>query len=526
MSFSSCNPAHVFIDLATFSEQEGFIYGGPDAITMFVASVTKANWFSYIPISLRLNGVIDFGQKNVSASVNRSGDYVLHVWFRAQIPQLELVQDGNIFVDASVRWTRNLMHNLFERVSISFNELIVEEFDNYWLDFNFQFRKRGSKRIGYRNMIGDIASMTTAVLVGGAPPFGVLGTGGYFSVPFPFWFTEDSGIALPVAALPFNDVKINYVFRRWEDLLVVFPGTAGGGGTRSATCADVFVFGQSGQRPTLLDPQTMAHYAVVHNDERVKMGDASRDILITQIQATQAAPFKDISTLTSFDLRLSHSIILFCFAAQNVSLLSLASAACGGEWSNYTTEPNYAGLDPIAFSTLVYENTCRVAQGSDYYSLILPDLLSEATPDETGYHFWTYALLPWDPLKPSGSTNYSKLANVSISHNMSPAAQAACGIGTPGGVPEDQSGNAIQWPDSSGVLQDFKQSFRHILVAKNWNIAQTQILPHGKIQGENRWLPLLNKIKKVGKQCYRLVSSVIKKTQEARYLVAGNSVYI
>jgi hypothetical protein len=510
MSFSSCNPAHVFIDLATFSEQEGFIYGGPDAITLFVASVQKANWFSYIPISLRQNGVIDFGQKNVSASVNRSGDYVLHVWFRAQIPQLELVQDGNIFENATIRWTRNLMHNLFERVSISFNELIVEEFDSYWLDFNYGFRKSASKRVGYRNMIGDIMSMTTTAAIGPvdmSQPSSPLGTGGYFSVPFPFWFTEDSGIALPVAALPFNDVKINYVFRKWEDLLIVYPGsTEATNGTRTATCADVSVVGQSGQKPSLLDPQTNAHYAVVHNDERVKMGDAPRDILITQIQATQAAPFKDISSLTSFDLRLSHSIILFCFAAQNVSLLSRSSASCGGEWSNYTTEPDYNGLDPIAFSTLVYENTCRVAQGSDYYSLILPDLLSDAIPEDTGYHFWTYALLPWDPLKPSGSTNYSKLANVSISHNMSPAAQAACGIGTSGNSPEDHMGEPIQYPNADGTLVDFKQSFRHILVAKNWNIAR---VANGSRKVRNRWLPqIISKIITVGKQCNHLVLRV------------------
>jgi hypothetical protein len=113
MSFSSANPAHLFIDLATFSEQEGFMYGGPDAITWFVGAVQKSNWFSYIPITLRQSGVVDFGQKNVSASLNRSGDYVLHSWFRAQIPQIELVQDGTIFLDATLRWTRNLMHNIF-----------------------------------------------------------------------------------------------------------------------------------------------------------------------------------------------------------------------------------------------------------------------------------------------------------------------------------------------------------------------------------------------------------------------------
>lgn len=476
MSFSVCNASHLFIDLATFSEIEGFLYGGPDAITWFVAAVQKANWFSYLPITLRHNGTVDFGQKNVSASVNRSGDYVLHVWFRAQIPQLELVQPGGasgIFLDSSIRWTRNLMHNLFDKVNISFNELVVQEMDNYWLDFNFQFRKAGAKRIGYRNMIGDIASMTTPV-----PPGTPLGTGGYFSVPFPFWFGEDSGIALPVAALPFNDIKINYVFRRWEDLVVVFPGTLATGGPsgpgtgRAATCSDVFVFGSTTQKPSLLDPQTNAHYAVVHNDERVKMGDAPRDMLIHQIQGTQNAPFKDISSRTTFDIRLSHSIVLFAFSAQNISLLTVNSGMCGGEWSNYTTEPGYAGLDPLSFTTLVYENTCRLAQGSDYYSLIHPDLLSTATPDETGYHLWSYSLAPWDPLKPAGSTNFSKLANVSISHDMSPAAQASAGIGTASGSPEDQNGNILQYPDSSGTEVDFPQKYRHIFVARNWNIAR------------------------------------------------------
>lgn len=473
MSFTSANPSHLFIDLATFSEIEGFLYGGPDAITWFVAAVQKANWFSYIPITLRHNGCIDFGQRNVSATVNRSGDYVLHTWFRVRIPQIQLVQDGTIFLDASLRWTRFLLHNIFERVNITFNELVVHEFDNHWLDNRFQFAVDASKRIGYRNMVGDIAAMTTPV-----PLDTPLGTGGFFSVPLPFFFTEDSGIALPVAALPFNDIKINYNFRRWQELVVVFPGTLavggpGGPGTgRAATTADVFVVGQQGQQPRFEDPQTNAHYAVVHNDERVKMGDAPRDILMHQIQSTQYAPFKDISTRTSFDIRLSHSIVSFFFEAQNVSLLQVNGGSGGGEWSNYTTEPNYAGLDPIAFTTLVYENTVRIAQGSDYYSLTLPYYLSIAIPDETGYHAWFYSIKPWDPLRPAGSTNYSKLANVSIAHDMSPAALAAAGIGTASGQPEDQNGNIIQYPDTTGNLVDFPQKFRHIFVARNWNIGR------------------------------------------------------
>lgn len=475
---SSVSTSVTFIDLATYSELEGFVYGGPEAITWFVASVQKANWFSYVPISLRHTaGNVDFGAKNVAASVNRSGDYVIHVWFRAQIPQIELYNPLSglpLATNASIRWTRYLMHNLFEKINISFNELVVQEFDNFWLDFNFQFRTPTSKRTVYNNMVGNIDAMTSPVGVG-VP----LGTGGFFSVPFPFFFAEDSGIALPVAALPFNDIKINYNFRRWQDLVMIYPGNSMGGvpaTNQIATVNNVRVVGTQSTLPSLQDPMSLAHYAVVHNDERVKMGDAPRDILIHQTQATQLAPFKDVSTRSCFDIRFSHAIVLFMYAAQNYSLYNIGKGIYGAEWSNYTTQSamvsSGTGPDPIAYTTLLYENTPRLAMGSDYFALMQPFLLSTAAPSggpDTGYHLWTYSLKPWDATRPAGSTNYSKLANVSIQHDMSPAAQNAAGVN---GAPVDYTGVAIVFPESSGQSVAWPQVWNHILEARNWNIAR------------------------------------------------------
>ena len=73
------------------------------------------------------------------------------------------------------------------------------------MDFHYQFKISASKRAGYRNMIGDVASLTDYVGLG-VP----LGTESYINVRFPLWFSVDSGRALPVAALPFNETKINY----------------------------------------------------------------------------------------------------------------------------------------------------------------------------------------------------------------------------------------------------------------------------------------------------------------------------
>jgi len=443
---SSCNnnAQSAFVDLATFAEPEAFFYGG-ECISWFVSAVQKSNWFSVVPLSVRHQGTFGFGQRNVSATLNRSGDYILNVWFRCRIPAVQLAAGVN--TDARIRWTRNLMHNIFEKVSVMHNELVVHEFDNCWLDFNYQYQLPASKRIGYRNMIGDVAAMTQPV-----GPSVTLGTDGFFTVPLPFWFTADSGVALPMAALPYNEVRINYCFRTLAELLVLDLGT--GGGTVPTLAGSVTA--NDGGAVDMRSPETYAEYVIVHNDERVKMGDAPRDIAMKQTQMVSRTPVNTALADQRFDLRLSHSIIQFFFAYRNT--------ATAGEQSNYTTEPNYAGLDPISQSKLEYESTNRLDMGSDFYSLIQPYYHAPAIPDETGYHMWTYALHPWEAVKPSGSTNYSKLANVSITHTLSTAGvNAAAGTNAAGGTITRNTGAG-----TATLLQ----TFEHVFHAHNWNIVR------------------------------------------------------
>ena len=469
----SVSTAAGFVDLATMDELGSFLYGGPYCISYFVAGVQKSNWFTIVPIQLRGNGTFDFGQESVSSSLNRSGDYVLNCWLRAEIPSIGYTNTVTPGAGNTVRWTRNLMHNLIKRVCITFNELGVEEFDNYWLDMNFMYRIPSHKQAGYRAMIGDVPSLITPLIASAAHTNteGVL-LGGNFTVIIPFWFGEDSGIALPIAALPFNDVKINYEFRNIDDLLV-FNGPAATNNISAITAYKVEFSATTGLTEytpqstlSLKSAYTYAHYAVVHNDERVKMGDAPRDSAIRQVQTVCGCDLTPGQTEFCFDVRLSHQIVQYFFAFKNKSVK--------GEHSNYTTNINYgvpAGVwnatpqgyntwwNPIASSALIYENTCRLDYQSDFYSLIHPYLHNEAVPSANsnlpalGTHMWTYALKNWDPLSPSGSTSYSKLANVQIRHKLSNQAQYYLG-------------NTLV----NGANVPLK--LQSIFVAQNWNIAR------------------------------------------------------
>ena len=38
-------------------------------------------------------------------------------------------------------------------------------------------------------------------------------------LPLPFFFSRDSGVSLPTAALPYNEIKMEFTFRNAADLL-------------------------------------------------------------------------------------------------------------------------------------------------------------------------------------------------------------------------------------------------------------------------------------------------------------------
>lgn len=149
-----------FIDLATYDEQEKYMYGGDNATAYFVRETRKATWFTQVPVNLsRASGQPDFNQE-WSVSISRAGDYLLQTWLRVVIPSVQLSTSNVHGTAGRLRWTRNLMHNLIRDCVISFNDLVAARFDNYHLDFWAAFTVPAGKLNGYNNMIGNIDELT------------------------------------------------------------------------------------------------------------------------------------------------------------------------------------------------------------------------------------------------------------------------------------------------------------------------------------------------------------------------------
>ena len=400
---------------------------GPDATAYFVRETRKSTWFTQVPVVLsRASGSPAFNQQ-WSVSISRAGDYLLQSWLRLQLPAVALVTTGGVTTGAYIRWTRNLMHNIIQECAITFNDLVAARFDNYHLDFWAAFTVPASKQNGYNNMIGNIKELIEPAGVGESLGAATL------NLPLPFFYARDSGVALPTAALPYNEMRINFSFRDWTYLLIQSTGSGLSTVNTAVTNPNLL----QGGAPQIPQCQVWSNYAIVSNDERKRMACAPRDILVEQVQTAPVQSFVPAQQQQqSYDIRFSHAIKVLFFAVRNTS--------CSSEWSNYTTtSPTVAsgiisfnpsnGLgsgsnDPILQTSLIYENTNRLQQmGSDYFSLINPWYNAPTIPSITGYHSYSYSL-DFICLDPLGSTNYGKLTNVSIVPEASSDA-IACNTG-------------------------------------------------------------------------------------------------
>jgi hypothetical protein len=433
---STSNLTSGFIDLATYDELEKYMYGGPDATAYFVRQTRKATWFTQVPVVLtRLSGNPSFGTE-WSVQISRAGDYLLYTWLRIVLPIINIPDTSGNY---ALSWTPNIGHNILRIAQITFNDLVAAQFDNFFLDFWSAFTTPAGKIVGYNNMIGNVPVLTSPQTSGSLPEYVV-------NVPLPFFYARDSGVALPTAALPYNDMRIQFRFRDLQDLLVAWTNAVDVSNVPQGSWTPVT--GGVGSLPEyaiilrgnyLLRADVWANYAIVSNDERKRMACAPRDILIEQVQVSPTSNF-NISSTNSFDIRFSHAIKVLFFGARNKTTTGL--------WSNYSTaQPAYyytdtsanpylpsnlpappvpltTSLDPIETTSLIYENTARLSQmGSDYYSLVEPYYAAPTIPTEVGLHVYSYSL-DFIALDPLGSTNYGKLTNVSIVPTPSLGAKA------------------------------------------------------------------------------------------------------
>lgn len=428
MAYSnSTNVSASFIDMATHSHNglESVLYNESSATNYFRRIHSPSIWFSQIPTILKTaSGAPAFGS-DFSVVCTRSGDYLLAAWLRLKLPTVEVADGAD---HKFISWTPNLMHNLIKECTVSFNDMVAYRIDNTFLDFNAAFTTPAGKKEAYDTMIGMTKKLTTPAK---RLPETVL------NLPLPLFFSKDTGLALEMCALPYNEVRINFSLRGLSELLTVWNIVVDDNGVyQNHTTETVAPSVHLTSTPELKEVAVFANYAVVSNSHRKTMGQTPVDKIIEQIQTIPTYSYTpNTNSYQEFNLRLSHAVKSLFFGVVNATIPSFHS--------NYTTESPkitmvdgepvielFPGEDSIANTSLVYENTARLSSlSSDYYTQIQPYYQpGYVIPTVKGLHMYSYALDLTDP-DPTGSTNYGRLNSVSLIPAASDEAKTASSNG-------------------------------------------------------------------------------------------------
>jgi hypothetical protein len=107
-------------------------------------------------------------------------------------------------------------------------------------------------------------------------------------IPLQFWFCRHPGLALPLVALQYHEVKMNITFAKDTTWVKAFPGT-----TVSTNISSIKVF---------------AEYIYLDTTERKNFTQNSHEYLIDQLQLQTINPNGTSNNTASFDIEFNHPV--------------------------------------------------------------------------------------------------------------------------------------------------------------------------------------------------------------------------
>jgi hypothetical protein len=253
------------------------------------------------------------------------------------------------------------------------------------------------KRAGYDEMVGNAAVDEAAQKL---------------DVPLMFWFNRNPGLALPLIALQYHEVKINL------DL---------------AASTDVY----AGQVPTL-DVKLWVDYIYLDTDERRRFAQVSHEYLIEQLQFTGDASISGTSFRTELNFNHPCKELIWVYQ-RNASAGPNIVRRGGSTGNNAVVQPCQfvalhndaaaAGQEPTAILKLNGQD--RFQERRMQYFLRVQNYKHHThavrTANSQYIYLYSFALNP-EEHQPSGTCNFSRIDNTILSFNNINVATAEAGI--------------------------------------------------------------------------------------------------
>ena len=270
------------MQLVAYGAQDVYLTGNPQ-ITFFKVVYRRHTNFAMESIEQTFNGTGAFGNK-VQCPVVRNGDLITKMYLRTTVAAGSSTALTGTYANIKWAWVTNLGHALISSVELEIGGTRIDKHYGEWLTiWNELSRKIGQDR-GYDQMIGNVPSLT--VLDFQHPAYTMW-------VPLKFFFCRFDGLALPLIALQYHEVRINFEFLAVDQLLSYEAATSATG-KGLATALGL----------TLSDCSLYVDYIYLDSEERKRFAQASHEYLIEALQFPGSESITGVNS--KFRLNLNH----------------------------------------------------------------------------------------------------------------------------------------------------------------------------------------------------------------------------
>ncbi|AGE56887.1 major capsid protein VP54 [Acanthocystis turfacea Chlorella virus NE-JV-3] len=296
---------------------------------------------------------------------------------------------------ANLRYVNGIGLALFNSVELQLGGQRIDKHYSEWWDIWSELTETAEHLQGYNTMVGrydptyydqnyDITQSR----------------GGTYYVPLKFCYNTNPGQYLPLVALSYHDVKLNFDINSYLNCIRCnYPVTS--------------LTSQVGSNPlAITNFKLYCDYVFLDAPERIRMSEIQHEYLVTQLQWQGTEPVTAPSdpngtTNRKITLNFNHPVKCIIIVYQAASSVAQGDAVDGNDIFNYQI-PGDTGAEIIESMTLLINGSERFsARDGAYFRLVQPYQHSVRVPSKSVY-MYSFALEDIDSKQPCGSANFTR----------------------------------------------------------------------------------------------------------------------
>jgi hypothetical protein len=409
------------MQLVAYGAQDVYLTANPQ-VTFFKQLYRRHSNFAIEAIEQTFNGVGNFG-KRVQSTISRNGDLITKVYVQVTLPAID---DTVIDPACSFGWVNYLGDALIDNVYIEIGGQQIDKHYGQWLYIWNALSLPTSLQPGYSYMTSGQNGLANGKCLPCVQPNQITGClqEKTMYIPLEFWFNRHAGLALPLIALQYHEVKINVDFVPLQYLVNIVNGTATQKSTSFNNLANLGMVACS----------LYVDYIYLDTEERRRFAQVAHEYLIEQLQFTGTESVT--STSNKIQLQFNHPCKEIVWTVQNPKYYD-----CNyqenlpfyylDQYSNNPTavakiqlngQDRFTEREGAYFSVVqTYQHHTNSPAGNTYYSETQNSAAASANGYDSAICVYSFALKP-EHIQPSGSCNFSRIDNAVLNLTLTPGA--------------------------------------------------------------------------------------------------------